>query len=93
MPAVQDAQLCLTSGMYSERTKALEQPEFARGDRIQVVKCTDPNDPIPAGATGSVRSFNSHPAMRQLDVNWDPPHDHRHLMLILIDNEDEVVKL
>ncbi|MER6125348.1 hypothetical protein ACWDBD_44195 [Streptomyces sp. NPDC001118] len=67
--------------------------EFARGDRICVVRCTDEYDPLPAGATGSVRAWNPHPGLRQLAVDYDPPHAHRRLMLTLTDGADAVEKL
>lgn len=75
------------------RNQSLEQAEFAPGDRIRVVKCTDEFDPMPTGATGTVRFFNPHPQLRQLGVDWDPPNDHRRLLLTLTEDGDEVIKL
>ncbi len=66
------------------------EPEFVPGNRIRVVVCTDEHDPLPAGATGTVTHWNPHPLIRQLGVNWDPPHDHRRLMLTLTDGGDRV---
>ncbi|MFF9786336.1 hypothetical protein [Streptomyces nigrescens] len=67
--------------------------EFARGDQIRVIRCTDEFDPIPVGATGTVRSWNPHPQLRQLGVDYDPPNEHRRLMLTLTEGEDDVEKL
>jgi len=61
-------------------------PEFTPGDRIEVIRCTDPY-PIPNGATGTVTGWNPHPLLRQLIVAWDPPHDHCGLMLTLVAGE------
>ncbi|MGW1291017.1 hypothetical protein ACWD4N_47655, partial [Streptomyces sp. NPDC002586] len=72
---------------------ALMEEEFTAGDRIRVVRCTDEFDPLPAGATGTVRTWNPYPDLRQLGVIWDPPHAHRRLMLTLTDNEDAVEKI
>ncbi|MFD4529141.1 hypothetical protein ACFWP7_35560 [Streptomyces sp. NPDC058470] len=67
--------------------------EFSAGDRIRVLRCTDDFDPLPAGATGSVRAWDPHPGLRQLRVTWDAPHAHRRLMLTLTDDGDEVEKI
>ncbi|MFH0246188.1 hypothetical protein ACGRHY_28070 [Streptomyces sp. HK10] len=66
--------------------------EFEPGDRIQVIKCTDDHDPLPAGATGTVTHWNPHPQLRQLAADWDAPHNDRSLMLCLAAG-DEVKKL
>lgn len=67
--------------------------EFTSGDRIRVTRCTDEFDPIPPGATGTVRSWNPHPQLRQLGVDYDPPYDHRRLLLTLTEGDDTVEKL
>lgn len=67
--------------------------EFTAGDRIKVLQCTDEFDPLPIGATGTVRSWNPHPGLRQLSVTWDAPHAHRRLMLTLTDDGDLVEKI
>lgn len=67
--------------------------EFTPGDRIRVIRCTDEFDPVPVGATGTVRSWNPHPGVRQLGVNYDPPNEHCRLLLTLIEGDDEVEKL
>ncbi|MFF8992597.1 hypothetical protein ACF09H_22205 [Streptomyces sp. NPDC014983] len=67
--------------------------EFTPGERIRVVRCTDEHDPLPAGATGTVRAWNPTPWLRQLALDYDPPHDHRRLMLTLTDGADIVEKL
>ncbi|MEO3976988.1 hypothetical protein [Streptomyces sp. CAU 1734] len=67
--------------------------EFTPGERIRVVHCTDEHDPLPAGATGTVRNWNPAPWLRQLAVDYDPPHNHRRLMLTLTDGADTVAKL
>ena len=45
------------------------------GDRIRLLSMTDDPDPIPAGATGTVRGVTSHGAgenaWHQIDVRWD----------------------
>ncbi|MEV1040492.1 hypothetical protein AB0J01_28160 [Streptomyces sp. NPDC050204] len=65
--------------------------EFTKGDRIRVIECTDP-DPLPAGSTGTVQSWNPHPQVRQLGVNWDAPHGHRRLMLTLTECDGDIVE-
>ncbi|MFI6112796.1 DUF4314 domain-containing protein [Kitasatospora sp. NPDC051164] len=66
------------------------KPEFTPGDRIEVIRCTDKHDPIPAGATGTVTHWDPHPLIRQLVIAWDAPHAHRRLMLVLTDGGDSV---
>ncbi|MCX4826770.1 hypothetical protein OG883_44825 [Streptomyces sp. NBC_01142] len=67
--------------------------EFVEGNRIRVLRCTDEFDPLPVGATGTVRSWNPFPGLRQLRVAWDAPHAHRQLMLTLTDDGDLVEKI
>ncbi|MFD3662882.1 hypothetical protein ACFWVF_20165 [Streptomyces sp. NPDC058659] len=69
------------------------QTEFAPGDRIKVIVCTDKHDPIPAGATGTVTHWHPHPLIRQLGVAWDAPHAHRRLMLVLTHGGDRVTRI
>ncbi|MFB7896033.1 DUF4314 domain-containing protein [Streptomyces xiamenensis] len=64
--------------------------EFTAGDRIEVLSCSDPYDPIPPGATGTVKYWMDHPEVRQLVIAWDPPHAHRRLALTLTPGEDSV---
>ena len=61
--------------------------QFTPGDRIQVITCTD-FDPLPAGATGTVRHWN--PRTQQLYVDWHAPHTHRRLMLVIAPEADTV---
>lgn len=57
------------------------------GDRIELVSMTDDPCPIPAGATGTVRSLYPQPGGRygrpwtQYDIVWDAPHEKRTIML------------
>ena len=60
---------------------------FRPGDRIQVITCTDV-DPLPPGATGTVRHWN--PTSQQLTIDWDAPHANRRLMLVIAPGADTV---
>jgi hypothetical protein len=68
----------------------LLETEFTAGDRIEVVRCTDEHDPLPAGATGTVIRWDPHPLVQQLSVAWDAPHAHRRLMLVIADDAEAV---
>lgn len=67
--------------------------EFVPGDRILVLRCTDEYDYLSTGATGTVRSWNPYPGLRQLAVDYDPPYERCRLMLTLTDGADVVEKL
>lgn len=60
---------------------------FQKGDRIRVVSMPDDPDPLPAGATGTVRYANTVRDPRgdfvQYDVAWDAPHERRGIMPIV----------
>ncbi|MFF7644027.1 hypothetical protein [Streptomyces canus] len=66
------------------------EAEFTAGGRIEVVRCADEHDPLPAGATGTVNRWDPHPLVRQLSVDWDAPHAHRRLMLVIADDADAI---
>lgn len=53
-----------------------------KGDRIELLSMDDP-DALPAGATGTVTLVlnNPMPIGQQVCVDWDPPNEHRSLML------------
>ncbi|MEU0343787.1 hypothetical protein ABZ092_33740 [Streptomyces bobili] len=40
--------------------------------------------------TASVTRWHPHPLVRQLSVDWDAPHAHRRLMLVIADDADAV---
>lgn len=68
--------------------RALEELVFTPGRRIAVEHCADPN-PLPPGATGTVRHWD--PVAQQLAVDWDPPNEHRHLMLAMDQDSVKVI--
>ncbi len=63
------------------------------GTRIRLVSMTEDPDPIPAGATGTVRGFHEHRCGRdlwqQIDVHWD---NGRQLMLVTPPDVFEVLR-
>ncbi|MFG2631672.1 DUF4314 domain-containing protein [Streptomyces sp. NPDC048473] len=64
---------------------------FASGDRIVIVRSADGQDPLPHDVTGTVRRWNPHPQLRQLEVDWDVPALRR--LLVLADDADAVRKI
>lgn len=62
------------------------------GDRIRLLSMTDDPDPIPAGATGTVRGVTSHGALEnawhQIDVRWD---NGRTLLLVVPPDVFEII--
>lgn len=62
------------------------------GDRIRLRSMTDDPDPIPAGATGTVRGITSHGAgdnaWNQIDVRWD---NGRTLLLVVPPDAFEII--
>ena len=50
--------------------------------KIQLIEMPDDPDPIPSGATGTIVNIVELSYCSQIWVDWDPPHDHRSLMLI-----------
>ena len=62
------------------------------GDRIRLLSMTDDPDPIPAGATGTVRGVTSHGAgenaWHQIDVRWD---NGRTLLLVVPPDVFEII--
>lgn len=63
-------------------------PLYRPGQRIEVVHCAD-EDPIPAGATGTVERWAPAP-INQLNVTYDPPYAHRTLALVVEPGADSV---
>lgn len=53
------------------------------GKRIRLLEMPDDPAPLPVGATGTVEYVaNPSTDAEQVRVDWDPPHQHRTLMLI-----------
>ncbi|MGW4890704.1 hypothetical protein ACWEQL_00315 [Kitasatospora sp. NPDC004240] len=69
------------------------ETEFKPGDRVCLARRANTRSTLTPGATGTVRHWNPHPLVRQLDVSWDFPHQRHHEMLDLTDNGDRVEKL
>lgn len=62
--------------------------QYRKGDRIEVDYSSDA-DPLPPGATGTVKRW--HPALQTIEVDWDAPNDHRKLNITT--DEDIVHKI
>lgn len=66
------------------RLQRWPQPAPQPGDRVRMTAdMTDDPDPILEGATGVV--VWCHGSVGQISVQWDPPFDHRSLLLLSTD--------
>lgn len=69
------------------------ETEFTPGDRVRLTSRANTRSTLPVGATGTVTHWNAHPLVRQLGVDWDPPHHRHRLMLDMADPGNRVEKL
>jgi hypothetical protein len=69
-----------------------------QGDRIKLLAMPDDPAPIPAGATGTVKSvvpqrgIGGVVAYDQVWVQWDQPHERRSLSLCVPPDQFEVIQ-
>jgi hypothetical protein len=53
--------------------------QYRKGDRIEL-DYSDDADPLPPGATGTVKCW--HPALLTIEVDWDEPYQDRKLNVV-----------